>query len=89
MCFVECERVKEEYRKNKQKIDEMNECIVLGETRKKGKIKFDDHKVEKISDHRYKDIKKCIDQFHSSIAVGPLLYVHAVIKHGLEKVYAF
>ena len=59
----------------------------LGGTRKKGKIKFDDHKVEKISDHRYKDIKECIEQFHSSIAVGPL-YVHAVIKHGLEKVYA-
>ena len=71
--FVECERVKkQEYRKNKQKMDEMNECIVLGETRKKDKIKFDDHKVEKISDHRYKDIKKCIEQFHSSIAVGPL-----------------
>ena len=71
--FVECERVKkQEYRKNKQKMDEMNECIVLGETRKKDKIKFDDHKVEKISDHRYKDIKECIEQFHSSIAVGPL-----------------
>ena len=71
--FVECERVKkQEYRKNKQKMDEMNECIVLGETRKKGKIKFDDHKVKKISDHRYKDIKECIEQFHSSIAVGPL-----------------
>ena len=71
--FVECERVKkQEYRKNKQKMDEMNECIVLGETRKKDKIKFDDHKVEKISDHRYKDIKKCIEPFHSSIAVGPL-----------------
>ena len=71
--FVECERVKkQEYRKNKQKMNEMNEIIVLGETRKKDKIKFDDHKVEKISDHRYKDIKKCIEQFHSSIAVGPL-----------------
>ena len=34
--FVECERVKkQEYRKNKQKMDEMNECIVLGEARKK------------------------------------------------------
>ena len=71
--FVECERVKkQEYRKNKQKMDEMNECIVLGETCKKDKITFDDHKVEKISDHRYKDIKECIEQFHSSIAVGPL-----------------
>ena len=71
--FVECERVKkQEYRKNKQKMDEMNECIVLGETRKKDKVKFDDHKVEKISVHRYKDIKECIEQFHSSIAVGPL-----------------
>ena len=71
--FVECERVKkQEYRKNNQKMDEMNECIVLGETRKKDKIKFDDHKVEKISDHRYKGIKECIEQFHSSIAVGPL-----------------
>ena len=71
--FVECERVKkQEYRKNKQKMDEMNECIVLGETRKKDKITFDDHKVEKISDHRYKNIKECIEQFHSSIAVGPL-----------------
>ena len=71
--FVECERVKkQEYRKNKQKMDEMNECIFLGETRKKDKIKFDDHKVKKISDHRYKDIKECIKQFHSSIAVGPL-----------------
>ena len=53
-------------------MDEMNECIVLGETRKKDKIKFDDHKVEKISEYRYKDIKECIEQFHSSIAVGPL-----------------
>ena len=53
-------------------MDEMYECIVLMETRKKGKIKFDHHKVEKISDHRYKDIKECIEQFHSSIAVGPL-----------------
>ena len=71
--FVECERVKkQEYRKNKQKMAEMNECIVLGETLKKDKIKFDDHKVEKISDHRYKGIKECIEQFHSSIAVGPL-----------------
>ena len=71
--FVECERVKkQEYRKNNQKMDEMKECIVLGETRKKDKIKFDDHKVEKISDHRYKGIKECIEQFHSSIAVGSL-----------------
>ena len=34
--FVECERVKkQEYRKNKQKMDEMNECIVLGKPVKK------------------------------------------------------
>ena len=54
-------------------IDEMHECIVLEETSKKHKNKLDDHRVEKTSDPIYfKDIKECIKQFHSSIAVGPL-----------------
>ena len=49
----------------------MNECIGLEETCKKRKKTFDDH--EKTSDRRhFKDIKGCIKQFHSSIAVGPL-----------------
>ena len=66
----------------------MNECIFLEKTWKKD---FDDHRVEKTSDHRYfKDIKECIKQFHTSIAVGPphCMYVHDIIKHGLEKVCA-
>ena len=47
-------------------IDEVNEYIELEETCKK-------RRVEKISDQSYvKDIKECIKQFHSSIAVGPL-----------------
>ena len=71
---LECERVKkQECRKKKRKIDEMHECIVIEETRKKHKNKLDDHRVEKTSDQIYfKDIKECIKQFHSSIAVGPL-----------------
>ena len=71
---LECERVKkQEYRKKKRKIDEMHECIVIEETRKKHKYKLDDHRVEKTSDQIcFKDIKECIKQFHSSIAVGPL-----------------
>ena len=60
---LECERVKkQEYRKKKRKIDEMHECIVIEEASKKHKNKLDDHR----------DIKECIKQFHSSIAVGPL-----------------
>ena len=60
---LECERVKkQEYRKKKQKIDEMHECVVIEETSKKHKNKLGDHR----------DIKECIKQFHSSIAVGPL-----------------
>ena len=60
---LECERVKkQEYRKKKRKIDEMHECIVIEETSKKHKNKLGDHR----------DIKECIKQFHSSIAVGPL-----------------
>ena len=59
--------------KKKRKIDEMHECIVIEETRKKHKYKLDDHRVEKTSDQIcFKDIKECIKQFHSSIAVGPL-----------------
>ena len=49
----------------------MNECFVSEETCKKRKETFDDH--EKTSDRsHFKDIKGCIKQFHSSIAVGPL-----------------
>ena len=60
---LECERVKkQEYRKKKRKIDEMHECIVIEETSKKHKNKLGDHR----------DIKECIKQFHSSIAVEPL-----------------
>ena len=51
----------------------MHECIVIEETRKKHKNMSDDQRVEKTSDQIYfKDIKECIKQFHSSIAVGPL-----------------
>ena len=60
---LEYERVKkQEYRKKKRKIDEMHECIVIEETSKKHKNKLGDRR----------DIKECIKQFHSSIAVGPL-----------------
>ena len=71
---LECERVKkQEYRRKKRKIDEVNEYIDLEETRKRRKDNFDDHRLEKTSDQSYfKDIKECIKQFHSSIAVGPL-----------------
>ena len=71
---LECERVKkQEYRKEKRKIDEMHECIVIEEISKKHKNKLDEHRVEKTADQiHYKDIKECIKQFHSSIAVGPL-----------------
>ena len=64
---LESERVKkQEYRKKKRMIDDVNECIELEETCKK-------RRVEKISVQSYvKDIKECIKQFHSSIAVGPL-----------------
>ena len=51
----------------------MNEYIDLEETHKRRKNNFDDHSLEKTSDQSYfKDIKECIKQFHSSIAVGPL-----------------
>ena len=68
---LECERIKKQERgRKKRKIDAMNECIGLEETCKKRKKTFDDH--EKTSDRRhFKDIKGCIKQFHSSIAVGP------------------
>ena len=71
---LECERVKkQEYRRKKRKIDEVNEYIDLEETHKRHKNNFDDHRLEKTSDQSYfKDIKECIKQFHSSIAVGPL-----------------
>ena len=71
---LECERVKkQEYRRKKRKIDEVNEYIDLEETHKRRKNNFDDHRLEKTSDQSYfKDIKECIKQFHSSIAVGPL-----------------
>ena len=64
---LESERVKkQEYRKKKRMIDDVNGYIELEETCKK-------RRVEKISDQSYvKDIKECIKQFHSSIAVGPL-----------------
>ena len=71
---LECERVKkQDYRRKKRKIDEVNEYIDLEETHKKPKNDFDDHRLEKTTDQSYfKDIKECIKQFHSSIAVGPL-----------------
>ena len=60
---LECERVKkQEFRKKKRKIDEMHEYIAIEETSKKHKNKLGDHS----------DIKECIKQFHSSIAVRPL-----------------
>ena len=70
--ILECERIKkQECRRKKRKIDEINEYIGLEEICKKRKKTFDDH--EKTSDRsHFKDIKGCIKQFHSSIAVGPL-----------------
>ena len=69
---LECERVKkQENRRMKRKLDKENECINLETTRKKGKKKLDDHKKTSYQSH-FKDIKECIKQFHSSIAVGPL-----------------
>ena len=87
---LECERVKkQEYRKKKRKMDEVNEFIDLDETRKKRKNKFVDHRLEKTSDQSYfKDIRECIKQFHSRIAVGPLFICTCCHKHGLEKVFA-
>ena len=69
---LDCERVrKHEYRRKKRKLDEENESINLVETCQRRKKKLDDH--EKTSHHSYfKDIRECIKQFHSSIAVGPL-----------------
>ena len=71
---LECERVKkQEYRKKKRNMDEVNEFIDLEETHKKRKNKFDDHRLQKTADQSYfKDIKECIKQFHSNIAVGAL-----------------
>ena len=69
---LECERVKkQEYRRNKRNIDEMHECTDLVETHNKRKKKLDDHEKTSFQSH-FKDIKECIKQFHSSIAVGPL-----------------
>ena len=50
----------------------MNEYIDLEETRKRHKNNFDDHRLETSDQSYFKDIKECIKQFHSSIAVGPL-----------------
>ena len=51
----------------------MNECIDLDKAHKKQNQmnKLDDQSYEK-KDNVFKDIKECIKQFHSSIAVGPL-----------------
>ena len=69
---LECERVKkQEKRRMKRKLDKENECINLETTCKKRKKKLDDHEKTSYQSH-YKDIKECIKQFHSSIAVGPL-----------------
>ena len=50
----------------------MNECIDLDKAHKKQNQmnKLDDQSYEK-KDNVFKDIKECIKQFHSSIAVGP------------------
>ena len=55
----------------KRKLDKENECINLETTCKKHKKKLDDHEKTSHQSH-FKDIKECIKQFHSSIAVGPL-----------------
>ena len=69
---LECERVKkQENRRMKRKLDKENECINLETTCKKHKKKLDDHEKTSYQSH-FKDIKECIKQFHSSIAVGPL-----------------
>ena len=69
---LECERVKkQENRRMKRKLDKENECINLETTCKKRKKKLDDHEKTSYQSH-FKDIKECIKQFHSSIAVGPL-----------------
>ena len=69
---LECERVKKQKnRRMKRKLDKENECINLETTCKKRKKKLDDHEKTSYQSH-FKDIKECIKQFHSSIAVGPL-----------------
>ena len=69
---LECERVKkQENRRMKRKLDKENECINLETTCKKRKKKLDGHEKTSYQSH-FKDIKECIKQFHSSIAVGPL-----------------
>ena len=51
----------------------MHECTDLEEIHNKRKKKLDDHEKTSYQSH-FKDIKECIKQFHSSIAVG-LLFV--------------
>ena len=69
---LECERVKkQENRRMKRKLDKENKCINLETTSKKRKKKLDGHEKTSYQSH-FKDIKECIKQFHSSIAVGPL-----------------
>ena len=69
---LECERVKnKEFRRNKRKVDEMHECTDLEEPHNKRKKQLDDHEKTSYQSH-FKDIKECIKQCRSSIAVGPL-----------------
>ena len=67
---LECKRVKkQEYRRNKRRIDEMHECTDLEETHNKRKKKLDDHEKTSYQRH-FKDIKECIKQFHSVLSGG-------------------
>ena len=85
MFVLECERVKkQEYRRNKRNIVEVNEHIVLEETHKKHKKTFHDH--EKSFDQSHKRMYKTISFKYSCRTI--VLYLHAAIKHGLEKVFA-
>ena len=85
---LECERVKkQEYRRNKRKLDEMHECTDLEETHNKRKKKLDDHERTSYQSH-FKDIKECIKQFIQVKLHDHCLYVLAAIKRGLEKVFA-
>ena len=55
---LEFERVKkQEYRRNKRKIDEMHECTDLEETHNKRKKKLDYHEKTSYQSH-FKDIKE-------------------------------
>ena len=87
---LECERVKkQECRRIKRKIDEMNECTDLDKAYKKPKqmIKLDAQSYEK-KFNVLTTSKNVSNNFIKVYLLGHCLYVHAAIKHGFEKVFA-